>query len=85
MPEMIPFHAMLEPNLSFLKVTHIPVILTFYGSQREKTCLREFANNKVAEQSVHSRLCCLLIGKYHIYLYTLRYKPNFTFLASLCS
>ena len=41
-----------------------------YGPRREKTRLREFANNKGADQPAHLQsgqgLCYLLFGKYDI-------------------
>ena len=58
-----------------------------YGSQREKTCVRAFANNKGADQPV---LRCSLISTFVIYLLEsiiskLAYKGNFIILASLSS
>ena len=47
------------------KNAHAPI----WASTREKTCLREFANNKGADE-YDQRLCYLLIGKYHIFIAT---------------
>ena len=45
------------------KTSYVAEIETTNGPQREKTCLRGFANNKGADQTAHSQsglhLCCL--------------------------
>ena len=38
-----------------MKNTQIVMTNSVYGPRRKKTCLREFANNKGADQPVHSR------------------------------
>ena len=58
-----------------------------YGPQREKTCLRGFANNKGTDQPVHPHSLISAFGYSHIgknhYLDLL--WANFNILASLCS